>query len=215
MPASREVWPETGLKTENLTWFADGIFAFSITLLAIDIRVPDIPVSLLATELPLAIANLTPRIISFLITFWIVASYWVAYRRIYTYIVRYDRGLVYLNLLFLMFIVLLPFPSDLIGRYSTQFISLILGAAFFAATGVTMSLIWRHASKEHRLVDKRLDSRSIRRISLRNLVSPIVFVTSIPLFYFASIFAPFSASFIEYFWFLLVPLHSIIERRFR
>lgn len=113
--------------------------------MAIDTRVPDIPANLLAAELPLGTANLIPRITGFLITFWIVGSYWVVHRRI----------------------------------------------------------------------DKRLDSRLIRGISLRNLVSPAVFLASIPLFYFASTFAPFTASFIEYFWFLLVPFHSIIDRRHR
>jgi uncharacterized membrane protein len=215
MPISKEEWPATGLQIEKLTWFADAIFAFSITLLAIDIRAPDISADLLATELPSALLNLTPRIVSFLITFWVVGSYWVAYHRAFSLIVRYDRGLIYLNLLFLMFIVLVPFPSDLVGRYPTQFISAILTAAFFAATGLSLSLIWRHASSNHRLVKRKLDQRSIGRLTLGYLASPLVFIFSIPIFYAASIFAPSTASFMEFFWLLIVPIHSIIDRRYK
>ncbi len=215
VPSSKEEWPKTGLQTEKLTWFADGIFAFSITLLAIDIRVPDIPADLLAAELPSALLSLTPRIVSFLITFWIVGSYWVAYRQVFSMIVRYDRGLIYLNLLFLMFIVLLPFPSDLIGRYPTQLISPIITAAFFAATGLSLNLMWRHASSNHRLVDRRLDQKSIGRLSLRYLASPLVFIFSIPIFIVASIFAPWTASFMLFFWLLILPIHSIIDRRYK
>jgi uncharacterized membrane protein len=214
MSRSRDEWPEVNHRTETLT-LADGIFAFSITLLAIDIRAPDIPANLLATDLPLALVGLIPRINSFIITFWIVGSYWIGYRRIFSYIVRHDRGLIYLNLLFLMFIVLLPFPADLIGRYSTELISLVIGSVLFASTGISLGLIWRHATKDHRLVDRRLDQRVIGLITLRTLVSPVVFIASIPFFYITTFLDSSISPFRQFFYLIVVPLFSIIDRRYK
>jgi len=212
MAGAKEQWPTSGLKTEKLIWFADAIFGFSITLLAMDIRAPT---TLVGTDLPSALVALMPRINSFLISFWIVGSYWIGYHRMFSYIVRYDRGLIYLNLLFLMFIVLLPFPADLIGRYYTETISLLIGAVFFASTGISLALLWRHASSDHRLVDKRLDQRTIRLISRRNIVSPIVFIASIPFFFLTSFLAPSISPFKQFIWLILLPLFAIVDRRYK
>jgi len=211
MSAQSDTWPKGGLRVERITWLADAIFAFSMTLLAIDIRIPD---GLSATDLPLALANLTPRITSFLITFWIVASYWIAFHRLFSYIVQYDRGLIRASLLFLMFIVLLPFPADVIGRYSTELFSVITASIFFAATGVALDLVWVHASRGHRLVNKELSPRLIRYLTLQYLLSPAVFVFSIPLFILASTYVPTAASVMIFLWLLILPLHAMVDRKY-
>jgi len=215
MSVPSDTWPERGPGVERIMWLADAIFAFSITLLAIDIRVPDIAPGDAATELPLAMTLLGPRIISFLITFWIVASYWIAFHRLFSYVVQYDRGLIRACLLFLMFIVLLPFPADLVGRYPSQPLSLITAALFFAATGVALDLIWVHASRRHRLVEKELSARLIRGLTLQYLVSPLVFIFSIPAFFFVFTYSPSAMPFVLILWFLILPLHSEIDRKYR
>jgi uncharacterized membrane protein len=202
MSAPSDAWPEAGQRIERITWLADAIFAFSMTLLAVDIRVPEIPASDAVTELPVALILLVPRFISFLLTFWIVGSYWITFHRLFSYIVRYDRGLIRASLFFLMFIVLLPFPADLIGRYSTQLFSWVVAAIFFAATGFALEFIWVHASRGHRLVEKELNSKLIRRMSLRYLVSPLVFVFSVPVFILAFTYYQVIIGFL---WLLILP----------
>jgi uncharacterized membrane protein len=181
------------------------VFAIAITFLAIDIRVPQLAENLIASQLSNEIVGLAPKLISFLITFYIIGSYWISYHRTLHIIKRYDRGLIFFNLLFLMFIVLLPFPNDLIGKYPTQQISAIIYAVLLSATGVCMSLLWIYASKGHRLIDKTLRPDFIKHLTTRLFISPSIFLISIPFSFFNPIYA-------IAIWICASPIGSYYER---
>src|SRR5512136_1658686 len=100
MTKQNEEWPKAGSHVEKLTLFSDAIFAFAMTLLAVNIRVPEIAQGLVSSQLNVELANLTPKFIGFGLSFFISASYWVFYHRIFSNIKRYDRALVWLNLCF-------------------------------------------------------------------------------------------------------------------
>jgi len=200
MSSHNDAWPQSGDKVERITWLGDAIFAFSMTLLAIDIRIPE-GISILSS----ALVDLMPRFISFVITFWIVASYWVAFHRLFSYIIKYDRALIRACLLFLMFIILVPFPADMIGRYPTEYVSLITGAILFALTGFTFDLIWVVASRRHRLVKKDLNPKLIQQMTRQYLVSPAVFMLSIPVFILVFTFAPALTQYAAFVWLSILP----------
>jgi uncharacterized membrane protein len=178
-----------GFSIDRLLLFSDAVFAIAITLLAIDIRVPQLAENLIASQLNNEIIGLAPKLISFVLTFYIIGSYWISYHRTFHLIKRYDRGLISFNLLFLMFIVLLPFPNDLIGKYPTQQISIIIYAVLLSATGLCMCLIWIYASKGYRLIDKTLRPDFIKHLTLRLFVSPSIFLISIPFSFFNPIYS--------------------------
>lgn len=67
--------------------------------------------------MPRQVLGLAPNIISFAISFLVIGSYWLAHRRIFHFIARYDHRLLRLNLLFLLCVAFMPFPSALLGRY--------------------------------------------------------------------------------------------------
>jgi hypothetical protein len=69
MSQEEEEWPKAGSRVERLTLFSDAIFAFAMTLLAVDIRVPEIPQSLVNSELNAELANLAPKFIGFGLSF--------------------------------------------------------------------------------------------------------------------------------------------------
>jgi TMEM175 potassium channel family protein len=194
-----------GFSIETLILFSDAVFAIAITLLAIDIRVPQLAQELIATQLNNEIYGLLPRFISFILTFFIVGSYWISYHRTMFPVKRYDRGLISLNLLFLMFIVLLPFPNDLIGKYPTQQVAVIVYAIFTGATGVSLWLLWLHASRNHRLIDEGLPVVFLKRLNLRLLISPCIFLISIPISFLNPLLSLVT-------WFLAFPLGVLFER---
>jgi uncharacterized membrane protein len=203
-----EDWPNSGSGVERLTRFSDAIFAFAMTLLAVDIRVPEIAESLISSQLPIELANLAPKLIGFGLSFFISASYWIFYHRIFGYIKRFDRTLVWLNFLFLLFIVLIPFPSDLIGRYIHQEVSIIIYAVMMTATGLALTLIWFYASYHHRLIDEGLSDFLIRRQMLRTLIAPIVFLVSMPASLLLGVFTPVM-------WVLVWPLGALVLRFYK
>jgi uncharacterized membrane protein len=120
---------------------------------------------------------------------------------------RYDRGLISLNLLFLMFIILVPFPNDLIGKYPTQQIAVIIYAIILFSTGISMCLLWLHASIKYRLIDETLNSKFIRILTLRLLISPSIFLLSIPISFINPIYA-------VTLWIFGLPIGLYVERRY-
>ena len=176
---SEEHWTESGTDIERTVFFSDAVFAIAITLLALDLRVPQIPESTAASELPDALVELWPNAFSFLVSFWLIGFYWLAHHRIFHHIRAYDRRLLLINLLFLMWIVLLPFSSSLIGEYENLQLPVIVYALHNILAGLTLSWLWRHASKDGRLVKTALDPRTVRYNNLRALFLPTVFVLSI------------------------------------
>jgi hypothetical protein len=72
---SEDYRTESGTDIERTVFFSDAVFAIAITLLALDLQVPRVPEDLAAAELPSALLELWPKFVSFLISFWIVASY--------------------------------------------------------------------------------------------------------------------------------------------
>jgi len=208
MSQADEEWSSAGSRVERLTLFSDAIFAFAMTLLAVNIRVPEIAQSLVSSQLYSEIANLTPKFIGFGLSFFISGSYWIFYHRIFGNIKRYDRTLIWLNLLFLLFIVLIPFPSDLLGRYITQEISIIIYAALMAATGLALGLIWLYASHHRRLIDDGLSDFAVRRLTIRTYVAPILFLVSMPASLLLSTFTPIL-------WVLVYPINVLIDRFYK
>ncbi|HIG99263.1 MAG TPA: DUF1211 domain-containing protein [Thermoplasmata archaeon] len=197
----------SGLSIQTLTLFSDAVFAIAITLLAIDIRVPQLAEELIKAQLNNEIIGLAPRFISFILTFFIIGSYWISYHRTMHQMIRYDRGLISLNLLFLMFIVLLPFPNDLIGKYPTQQVAVIVYAIITAATGISLCLLWLHASKRYRLIDEVRPAGYIKRLTVRLLISPSIFLISIPVSFLNPLYSLAT-------WFFAFPIGVYFERTY-
>ena len=193
---------ELGL--ERIVFFSDGVMAIAITLLAIDLKVPEIAASVAAAELPGALSELAPRFMSFLISFFVIGIYWMSHHRYFRFIKRYDGGLVVLNLLFLLFVVLMPFVASLFGQYYYLPLGMSVYAAAVAATGLSMGALWWYASRHHRLVDEHLDEQFIRARSIA-LAVPLLFLVSIP-------FAFFSRTLAVAIWCALPPVSFAVLR---
>jgi uncharacterized membrane protein len=168
------------LGLERIIFFSDAVMAIAITLLVVEIHVPEIPKQLAAAELPRQLLSMAPKFTSFVLSFAIIGVYWLAHHRYYRHIVRYDTRLILLNLLFLFFIAILPFVTNLLGTYAYLPLANIAYALTAAALGLAAAGMWWYASHNHRLVAKDLDPQLIRSTSVRGLSGPIVFLLSVP-----------------------------------
>src|SRR3712207_227979 len=117
MSATGSAGRETSWELDRIVNSTDGVFAIVITLLILTIQVPEIPPALVAQELPSRLLALAPKFLSYVISFLVVAIYWMAHHSIFRPIKGYDRRLLWLNFLFLMMISFLPFPTSLLGEY--------------------------------------------------------------------------------------------------
>ncbi|MBI4672183.1 MAG: DUF1211 domain-containing protein [Chloroflexi bacterium] len=179
-PASSASHFNAELNFERLVFFSDAVMAIAITLLAVELKVPEIAPALAAEELPHALQEMTPRFISFVISFFVIGIYWMSHHRAYGFIKRYDTRLLLLNLIFLLFIVTLPFVTHLIGEYGNMPLPNVIYALDVAMLGFATSATWFYATHRHRLVDPALDPQLVRLIGLSAVSAPLIFLLSIP-----------------------------------
>ena len=187
MPKKPNHPPEESLGLERIVFFSDAVMAIAITLLAIDIRVPEIEPAVAVAELPAQLTTITPNMLTFFISFIVIGIYWISHHRYFNYIKRYDTRLMLLNLMFLFFIACMPFVASLLGRFPSIPIALVIYALAVAALGTSMALIWRYASNDHRLVEPNLDAGTIRTINIRLFVAPLMFLVAVPFAYVSTL----------------------------
>jgi uncharacterized membrane protein len=194
--------PEAGRDRDRIVFFSDAVFAIAITILVLDIRVPD---GLSPVQLPTQVLGLAPKYLSYAISFLVLAVYWQAHHRVFRPIRRYDGTLVWLNFLFLMAVAFLPFPTSLLGEYGGQRVSVAVYAANAAVASLLLSAISWYAIRGHRLVAGDFDEEEARLRRLQGLAVPVVFLASIGV----SFFSPMAAM---YSWLLLAFTDPLVRR---
>ncbi len=91
-----------------------------MTVMVLNIRVPDIPSERLAGELRGSLQALWPSLISYFLSFSVPGIYWVAHHLMFHYIERADRMLLWMTVYYLMLVSLAPFSTSLLGKYGHQ-----------------------------------------------------------------------------------------------
>jgi len=132
------------MEKSRLEAFSDGVFAIVITLLILDIRFPEVDYSQFWTTL----SSLLPRILAYVMSFIIIGLYWVTHHNSMHAIKKTDRVFLWLNILLLLCVSFIPFPTSLLGRYPFQAGPIIIyGATLIASNlvGYIMILyVWFH-----------------------------------------------------------------------
>lgn len=166
---------------ERFIFFSDGVFAISITLLIIEIKVPELafPTDQLLWK---SLSHMSLRFLGFLISFGIVGHYWSVHHRIFGYVVKYTSKLLWINLGYLFTVVLLPFSSAFVGEYAS-FTNLRLPYAIYTLnmclTAFMNCWLWMYVSNPKRRMLSRIISPARIMLGLyRSLVIPVVFIIS-------------------------------------
>ena len=201
MPRLEELWNETGTDTERLVFFSDAVFAIALTLLVINIHVPEIKD---ASALPTALWSIWPDLLSFLISFFVINHYWQMHHHMFRVIERYDRRLFGMNTLLLLGISLQPFATSMVRSYGSQPVVMMIYVGGLAFTGSIFTLMWIYATTNHRLVAADLNERYIRYETLRQAFAAGLFGISIGL--------PFimPPTWVPFIWLLNAPFGRLI-----
>lgn len=113
--------------------FSDGLFAIAMTLLVVSITVPRLHTETDEAEMAHALGRLSTSFISFAVSFVVIGRYWLAHHLFFSLLRAIDTRLIAINLLYLMGIAFLPFPTALLGTYFHNALSVALYAATVAA----------------------------------------------------------------------------------
>ncbi len=165
-------------ETARVEAFSDGVFAVAITLLIFDLKVPSVP----AGHLGQALARQWPTYAAFLLSFAFIGIMWVNHHRLFNHIRRSDNGLLFLNLLLLLGITVVPFPTALLAaHYGTP--DKTVAAAVFNGTYVVLAIffnmLWHHAVRAGLLDSATHESADA--VSRQYAVGPIAYLVCLGL----------------------------------
>ena len=163
------------MTTERLQAFSDGVFAIAITLLVIEIHVPEAPEG----GLWRALLDQWPSYAAYLVSFSIIGIMWVNHHALVAFAARIDRPLLFLNLLLLLFVALLPFPTALLAEYLDTPRDAEVAAAVYSGNmlgcAIAFNLLWRWIVRDARLVHAHIDLDAARTRTRRFSVGILVY----------------------------------------
>ena len=135
---------ENGLSVHRSEALTDGIYAVAMTLLVIELKLPEHATTGGADDLADALVHLLPKILAWVISFFVLAFFWFGHHRAFGHVRRADGRLVTLNIAQLAFVSLMPFSCALIGEHGRELISQVIYSLNMAVLAVVQLLTSRY-----------------------------------------------------------------------
>jgi uncharacterized membrane protein len=157
------------MSTNRLEAFSDGVFAIAITLLVLEIKVPEDA----GDGLGHALADQWPAYAAYLVSFLVIGIIWMNHHAVIDHLRAADRPLMALNLFLLLWIGLIPWPTRLVAEYmreggESERVAALVYAGTMTMMGIAFGLLWRYAASRRRgllaseLSDAEIASRTRR-----------------------------------------------------
>jgi len=174
--------PAADSTTSRLEAFSDGVLAIAITLLIIEVKVPDVG----AGELTRALWDQWPSYAAYVVSFVVIGIMWVNHHAIFEQIRTVDRGLLFVNLLLLLGIAFLPFPTALLAKYldeggSNATAAAVVYSATMTFIGVAFLSLQLYLRAHSRLAMPSYSPARADAAVRRTVVGPIAYAATIPL----------------------------------
>ena len=187
-PVSREQGvkrrEDNEIEFSRIVAFSDGVFAIAITLLVLSLHIPE---QLHGESLGSALGDQRQDLLAYAISFAVIGRFWVIHHRFFGDVTGFDGRLLGLNILYLAWIVLIPFSSEVLGDHGGDTDAIVLYAVNLAAVAL---LGWVMAFDAHRAGLTTMAANEEREFRLRAFFVAIVFLASIPLAFISAGLAP-------------------------
>jgi uncharacterized membrane protein len=157
--------------------YCDAIFAIALTLLVIEIRLPE---SVHSESLWTALWQEWPKFVSFLISFMIISVIWFNHHTMFHYIEKVDHSLLMRNTFLMLNVIVIPFCSSLLGEYAAggdqnAKIAAIIYGGWITLGGIPFNSIWSYAIKQERLIDPAFDRSELLHIKKHFIRGPYLY----------------------------------------
>jgi uncharacterized membrane protein len=194
-----------GFGKNRIEALADGIFAVAMTLLVLDVKIPQGEFFRSDGELWLRLLSLEHTFIIYFISFIVLGMFWVGHHAQFHYIRYVDHTILWLNLIFLFGITSIPFATDVLGDfYHLRLPYALYGAKLIGLAGLLLLQIL-YLRRYPELAQPALTAEVARRIALRTAVFAVVPVVSMAFAFYNSHWAVYS-------YFLLLVVHFLPGR---
>ena len=164
-------------ETGRVEAFSDGVFAVAITLLVLNIQAPsDV---LKDSALVGILLDKWAAYLAFVTSFATIGIMWINHHRLFNHIKRIDTILLLLNLMLLLVVVFVPFPTALLVPYiahPNQRLAALVYSGTFVVLAIFFNVLWRYATYKGRLLGKNADLAAVRAISKQYLFGPVLYL---------------------------------------
>jgi len=167
---------DSGPDLDRTMFFSDAVFAIAMTLLAVDIKVPQVP----ADQLGHAILDQRQEFFAYALSFAVAGAYWLSHHRLFRLLKGYTGGLQRLNLLLLFFVALLAYATDMLALHDDQPLGVVIYAGALGLIGTVNYWLWIYCGRRGLFRDD-VDPRLLAYARVRAPITPIVFLLSIPI----------------------------------
>lgn len=167
------------LALERVIFFSDAVFAIVITLLVLPLTAEIAPPEG-GQDLAGHVWAQWPRVLSFVVSFLVIGQFWIAHHHMFEYVRRYDQGLLWFNLVSLLTVSFMPFPTALLGaRLETNdAFPVVFYAASMTLASIALTATWLYAVRR-RLVDRAVTSEQVRGFTARAFATSTIFLLSV------------------------------------
>jgi uncharacterized membrane protein len=161
--------------------FSDGVFAIAITLLVLEIKVPEDA----RDHLWSALGRQWPSYAAYVVTFLIIGVMWVNHHTVFQYIARVDRTLLFLNLMLLMGVAALPWPAAVVAAYLREGngaqVALVVYGLFMVFHALVFQAMWWHLTHSGHLFDDRVDVEAAKATRTRFALGSVAYPVTVGL----------------------------------
>jgi uncharacterized membrane protein len=175
--SARFRWGRDDVEFTRIVAFSDGVFAIAITLLVLNIHIPQHLAP--GQSLGDALSDQKGNFFAYALSFAVIARLWLVHHRFCGEITHFDGNLMGLNLIYLGFVVLVPFTSDVLGNHGGISEAVIVYAIDLALVNFIGAWMFLYAARAGLTVERfvRYVENPLR---LRNVIGGLVFALSIP-----------------------------------
>ena len=161
----------------RLETLVDGIFAIAMTLLVLSIELPSIQFHSV-TDFQIYIISLLPKIFIYFLSFILLAIFWMNHH-IFFVIKRTNRTILWINIIWLMFIALIPFSTSLVSSFGQYQLSQIFFDLNIFAIGLLFYINWEYAVKRDYIAEEAVPYDN--PIKKSNLFTPLIALAAVAL----------------------------------
>jgi uncharacterized membrane protein len=131
-----------GQNVERLAALSDGVFAFAMTLLVLDLKAPAAEAIHSEQGLWLALSALAPKLLMYVMSFMTLGIFWVGQQSQLNHLERSDHGLSWIHLVFLFFVTVVPFSTALLAEFTAYRLALVVYWLNIFFLGATLYVSW-------------------------------------------------------------------------
>ena len=195
------------IRLEHVISFSDAVFAFAITLMALTIDIPDLSSNLTEPQLIEELFDMSSQVEGYILSFFIIAMFWISYHQVFNHIKDSYLSMVYLNLFFLLLITLLSISTSLIITFDSYRVSFLIYYGVVVATSALLVVIWWYAIRIN-AVCENLHPLFKKGLFVQLLVLPLVFLLSIMVSFI-------NLDVSRYLWLIIIPFSVYIRQKYK